>query len=74
MKVETEKQIRRSLQPKTIILTVDDPISHKILHRVTISREEAEEAIEYLRAHNGKAPRFVHGFIDAMEFALSLRV
>lgn len=74
MKVTTKEDMRGRKKPKTITLTVDDPVTRRTIHRVVIDRSEAEESVEYLRSHNGSAPEFVHAFIDAMEVALSLRV
>lgn len=74
MKVETQEILDRRRKPKTITLEVADPITRRTVHKVEISRSEAQEAIDYLRQHNGHAPQFVHGFIDAMEVAMALRL
>jgi hypothetical protein len=58
----------------TIHLTVEDPLTGRNVYRVSLSRSEARESVEYLRTHNGSAPEFVHRFIDAMEIALELKV
>jgi len=60
--------------PSTVTVAVVDPLSMRDVYKVEMSRKEAEEAVEYLRTHNGSAPKFVHRFIDAMEIALTLKV
>jgi len=74
MKVETRKELERRSVPKTITFTVQDPRTFRFVYKVEMERSEAVEAVDYLRAHNGDAPEFVHRFIDGMEIALSLRV
>lgn len=56
-----------------INLTVEDPITKKIVREVKVDKFEAMEAVEYLRAHNGNAPAFVHAFVDSVEIAFKLR-
>jgi hypothetical protein len=74
MKVTTPEEFTQQFLPKKITFSVTDPITHRDVYRVEMNRKEAEEAVEYLRAHNGSAPQFVHRFIDGMEIALSLRI
>ena len=74
MRVETREELERARLPKTLTFTVEDPLTHRSIYKVVMQRKEAQEAVEYLRTHNGKAPEFVHRFIDGMEIALSLRV
>lgn len=74
MNILTKKDIDRSRLPRYIKITVENPVNGRVEHEISMDRSEAEEAVEYLRTHNGSAPEFVHAFIDAMEFALTLKV
>lgn len=57
---------------ETLNLTVHHPVTNKVLHGIKIDKLEAQEAIDWLREHNGHAPEFVHALIDGMEIALTL--
>lgn len=73
MRIRTKKELDEARKPRYVTITVDKP-SGQTVHEVRLDRSEAEEAVEYLRVHNGSAPEFVHAFIDAMEIALAIRV
>lgn len=74
MKIRTNEDIQQTRLPKTFSIDVCHPITKRIEYQITLNRSEAESAVKYLRTHNGSAPQFVHAFIDAMEFALTLRI
>jgi hypothetical protein len=74
MNITTRRDLEKSRVPKWVTLEVCDPKTGKSIHKIQISRDEADDAVNYLRTHNGSAPEFVHAFIDAMEIALSVRL
>ena len=71
MKVHPTKEYARMISTK-LHFTVSHPITNRSLYSVEMTVHEAQEAIDYLREHNGDAPEVVKALIDGMEIACGL--